>query len=588
GFLITGLILKERAERRFSYRGFYARRVRRIFPALILVLAVSCALAWLLYPAPDLERFGRDLAGSAAFAANFVFWERSGYFDAQPYARPLLHLWSLGVEEQFYIVWPLLLGLLARWRRGPAAGIALLGLLSFALNVRFSATDPSAAFYLPFTRAWEPMLGAALALVPPPASRRAVNGLSLAGAFLVGAAFILVREDGFPGWWALLPTLGAALLIGAGPAGWINSRLLSARPAVVIGLISYPLYLWHWVLICFGWSAGFEVLDWPGRAALAGLAFPLAWATWRFIERPVREGRRSSAPKLGLAMAALAVFGVAVWSANGLPGRPLPQEARRTFISSNRNALLEEAERQQRESCGFEMGRSRLAPHCLSTGAKGTWLIWGDSHARSVATGLRDHLGRGVALAQVTTAGCAPQIPGDAPEPKPWIRECGRSDRLALALIRRLKPGVILAQRSNHESRDWEDFARRLRAAGASDVVLLGPLPRWRRSLSQIVNTELWPAVPPYVGIDLDTEAVHSDRRLAARLRHAGDLRYVSMIGPLCGRSGCRATVPGEPARLMAIDYGHLSAAGSSYVARAIVAPQLRARVPIAEAGNAE
>ncbi len=587
GFLITGLILRERSERQFTYGGFYARRVRRIFPALILVLAVSFAMAWLLFPARDLERFGLDLAGSAAFAGNFVFWDQRGYFDPQPYTRPLLHLWSLGVEEQFYIAWPLLLGLLSRWRKGPAVGIVTLGLLSFALNIHFSATDMSGAFYLPFTRAWELMLGAALALRPPPASERLANGLSWAGALLVAAAFLLVRQDDFPGWWGLLPTLGAALLIGAGPAAWLNRRLLSSRPAVAVGLISYPLYLWHWILICFGWSASFDLLQWPGRAALAGLAFPLAWATWRFLERPVRERRLSSAPRLGFAMAALGLLGLVVWAAGGVAGRPIPQEKRRNFIASNRNALIDEAEQLQRESCGFELGHSRLAPYCIAPGVRGTWLIWGDSHARSLAAGLRGNLPPGVGLAQVTTSGCPPKMPTTEAEPLLWVRDCDRSNRLALTLVRRLKPIVILAQGFDHESRDWQDFARHLRAAGARDVVLLGPLPRWRRSLLEIVNSEYWPAIPTFVGADLDTGAVRSDRRLATRLGPAAGLRYVSLIEPLCRRDGCRAIVPGGPARLMAIDYGHLSVAGSDYVAR-IVAPRIDGRVPIAGGGNAE
>jgi peptidoglycan/LPS O-acetylase OafA/YrhL len=588
GFLITGLILRQPSRDRFRYADFYARRVRRIFPALIVVLGFSCAMAWLLFPARDLARFGRDLAGSAAFAANFVFWEQRGYFEAQPYTRPLLHLWSLGVEEQFYIVWPLLLGLLSRWPKGPAVGIALLGLLSFALNLHLSATDMSAAFYLPLTRAWELMLGAALALRPSPASKRLAHGLSLAGALLVAAAFLLVREDDFPGWWALLPTLGAALLIGAGPSGWINRRLLSSRPAVAIGLISYPLYLWHWVLICFGWSASFDLLQWPGRAALAALAVPLAWATWRFVERPVRERRLWSALGLAAAMAALGLFGLVLWAAGGVPGRPLPQEAHRSFVASNRNALLDDAESQKRESCGFDLGRSRLAPWCIAPGARGTWLIWGDSHARSIAPGLRANLPPGVGLAQVTTAGCAPQWPTGAAEPKLWLRDCGRSGRLALTLVRRLRPVVVLAQGFRHESQDWEKLAAQLRSIGARDVVLLGPLPRWRRSLLDIAGARYWPDIPPYVGSELDTEALRSDRRLEARLGRSRNLHYVSLIGALCRPDGCRATVPGAPGRLMAIDYGHLSGPGSDYVARAIVAPRLQGMVPIAEARTAD
>jgi peptidoglycan/LPS O-acetylase OafA/YrhL len=576
GYLITGLILRERRQGRFSYFGFYARRIRRIFPALVLILAFSCAAAWLLFPPRDLTRFGAELAGSAAFAANFVFWEQRGYFDADPYTRPLLHLWSLGVEEQFYIVWPLVLALLCRWRRGVAFGIVGLGLLSFGLNLHHSATDPAAGFYAPWSRAWELMLGAWLALRPPLVPGRWADVASFVGALLVAAAFLLISPGpGFPGWWALLPTLGAFLLIAAGPAGWVNRRLLSVRIAVAVGLISYPLYLWHWVLLSFGWFASFEWLDWPARAALAGLAFPLAWATWRFLERPVREGRLLSAPKLAWAMAALGAFGVLIWAAGGVPGRALPDEAKRRFVSGYRNERLDEAERDQRIGCGFIWGRRELPSHCIARGTRDTWLIWGDSHANSLAPGLRRNLPSGVALTRITTGGCPPDTGGKAVA-GPGLPDCRRANRVALELVRRMKPLVILAQGSNHDRRDWEGMARTLRAAGAREVVLVGPLPAWRPSLPEMVASYHWPDIPPYVAHGLVKGALESDRRLAARLRASPDLRYLSLMEPLCRPEGCRATVPGGRRwRLMAIDYGHLSEEGSDYVARTIIVPGL-------------
>jgi peptidoglycan/LPS O-acetylase OafA/YrhL len=319
GYLISGLIAQALAAGRFSLAGFYARRIRRIFPALALVLAATLAYGGVVLLPQELALLGRDAAGGAGFIANLLFWAEVGYFDRDAAAKPLLHLWSLGVEEQFYIVWPLLLWALHRRRGAPFWPIAALAAASFAACLILTPTHPAASFYSPATRLWELALGAALARFAalPPADARLRDAASLIGLALIALSLALLgAADPFPGWRALVPTLGAALLIAAGPAAWVNRRLLAHRAMVGIGLISYPLYLWHWPLLSYA-----HIIH-QGRPlkpllllALVAASFALAWLTWRWLETPIRTRARRPVPALAATMAALAGLGLALWLA---------------------------------------------------------------------------------------------------------------------------------------------------------------------------------------------------------------------------------------------------------------------------------
>ena len=247
GFLITGIIARELDQYRFNLLTFYVRRIRRIFPALIVVLGATLLLGWLWMLPAAYSQLGADVFASAAFFSNIALLLQSGYFDIESGKKPLLHLWSLGIEEQFYLFWPMILVLAARMRPGILAVVAVIGVASFLLNVALIGSNPVATFYLPFTRAWELLAGAALACgwshisqTGTASNLRASAGLVL----IVAAAAVLDTKSAFPGWWAVLPVAGAALLLSS-PGAWWCRTLLASRPLVWIGLISYPLYLWH-------------------------------------------------------------------------------------------------------------------------------------------------------------------------------------------------------------------------------------------------------------------------------------------------------------------------------------------------------
>jgi peptidoglycan/LPS O-acetylase OafA/YrhL len=342
GFLISSILLRSLEGGSFRFSEFYARRVRRIFPALIVVLAAVAAFGWFALDADEYAQLGKHVFGGATFVANFTLWDESGYFDGAAAAKPLLHLWSLGIEEQFYIVWPLALWLAARFRVNWLIPIAGVGLASFIANILTVRSSPLDAFYFPHTRFWELMAGAMLAFnegatkrFPDPTPRTA-NALSCAGFAAVAVGLgTATKTSAFPGWWALLPTLGAVAIILAGNRAWINRAVLSSKPMVAVGLISYPLYLWHWPLLSYARILvnphGLSVID-PNRAtrlSLVAVSVMLAWLTYWIVERPIRFGSstRSTALRLVTAMLLVAVAGAAGPVFDGFPRRLGPAAA---------------------------------------------------------------------------------------------------------------------------------------------------------------------------------------------------------------------------------------------------------------------
>jgi peptidoglycan/LPS O-acetylase OafA/YrhL len=324
GFLITTIILQSQAAGDFSYRDFYARRVRRIFPALMLVLAATLAFGWYVLLNREFVELGKQAAGGAAFIANFVFWGEAGYFDTAAETKPLLHLWSLGIEEQFYIFWPPLLALAWR-RRWPMLRVLwALAVVSFLINVLTIHPFRTAAFYSPLSRFWELMAGGILACMrlrdagaTKPAWRSHVQ--SVLGVGLIVLGLVMIRADkAFPGWWALLPVLGAASCIAAGPQGVLNRYLLSNPLMVGIGLISYPLYLWHWPLLSYARIVQGAAPSAAVSAAMVAASVVLAWLTYRTVERAVRT-RTQPATLRVLGGSAVAVLAVAVAVQLGLP-----------------------------------------------------------------------------------------------------------------------------------------------------------------------------------------------------------------------------------------------------------------------------
>jgi peptidoglycan/LPS O-acetylase OafA/YrhL len=308
GFLISTIIFENLAKNSFSFAEFYARRIKRIFPSLIIVLGVTYFFAWFVLLANEFEKFGKHLAGGAGFVANFIFLKEVGYFDVDSEAKPLLHLWSLGIEEQFYIIWPFLLWLIFKLRFNPFWLTILITAGSFILNILGIDHNPTRTFFSPFTRFWELLAGATLSYI---SCHKEIHFSKISnffdrhkilvsnifsflgcGLFLIG--FLLInKKSSFPGSWALVPVLGAVFIISAGQSAWINRNILSNKILVWFGLISFPLYLWHWPLLSFAYILNGQPVSLKVRLVAVFISILLAWLSFRFVEKPIRTGAKN-------------------------------------------------------------------------------------------------------------------------------------------------------------------------------------------------------------------------------------------------------------------------------------------------------
>lgn len=386
GYLISGLILGGLHAGRFSFAQFYSRRLRRIAPALLAVLAACAGLGlWLLHP-DEMAQLGNHIVGGAGFVANLLLWNESGYFDTEAQSKPLLHLWSLAIEEQFYLAWPLLLVLLHRHKCNIARATLAITLASFAVNIYDTQLHETAAsYYSPFGRMWELMLGSLLALrVLPAFSARARNLQSLTGLALLAVAMLgLDKDSPYPGALALLPTCATALLIAAGPQALVNRQLLSRKYVVALGLVSYPLYLWHWPLLVFARTAFYGELSTQATLAVLLASLALAIATYRGIERPLRA--RAPMPRLLCLLLALAAATGAAMAWTG------HQQARNTPPSpAALNDRFFNFARISDGSCPrlLKRGPAIAQGICITNSPEPSLLVVGDSHAMAMASAI--------------------------------------------------------------------------------------------------------------------------------------------------------------------------------------------------------
>lgn len=400
GYLITSILLREIRSGTFSLVHFYERRARRILPALFLVCLASLPFAWWLLPPQALTDFAQSLIATATFWSNILFWLESDYFAATAELKPLLHTWSLAIEEQFYLFFPLILLVLAKWQLSRINLLILLfAVISYGLMLWGLPRYPEATFYLLPTRAWELMAGALLAVwhtrridanhTPIPTAP-ATNMLSLSGLLLIATAVLLLDHDTpFPSHWTLLPVIGTALIIGFSQPGHWAHRLLRQRPLVLIGLISYSAYLWHQPMFAFAKIYYISVPPPAVMGLLVMLSLLLAYLSWSYIEFPFRSRSRVSRQTVfvcsGVASSAIIAIGLSGYLSQGFPIlRSTPQ-----LIESLKTARPSP----MREQCHTQ-GTDYLKPKnsCTYGGDNITWAVFGDSHAVEPAYALAQKL----------------------------------------------------------------------------------------------------------------------------------------------------------------------------------------------------
>ncbi|MEQ1497579.1 MAG: acyltransferase family protein [Novosphingobium sp.] len=483
GYLITGIIAREIDAGQFSLVRFYERRARRILPALLAMLAFVLAMASWLYLPGDFEAVPKSALMALGFLSNLWFFTSTGYFAGGAETMPLLHCWSLAVEEQFYIGFPLLLWGIARWcprwRVGAIAGAAAVSLGWAMLK---AADSDGFAFYMLPPRAWELFAGSLLAVGALPDARPRWLREALAGtglALIFYAVFTYSAATVFPGISAIPPVLGAALLIHAAPGTGVG-RLLSSPVPVGIGLISYSLYLWHWPLIVFAEYARDEKLSGVWQLGVIAASVLAAWASWRWIERPFRSSQDFGQKRIfvwsGLGMAAIAIGAAALVPLGGWPGRFPAEVAHFTAAKSDFSP--------KRADC-LSDAIGGLRPECTlgARGAAPTALLWGDSHGVEFAWLLgQEYAAKGQALIQRTRGSCPPLAGFDrAKDPG-----CAAFNADVLALLGK-SPSIttvyLSALWAQGEYRDDPGALARLDATIAAvtalgkRVVVIGPVP---------------------------------------------------------------------------------------------------------------
>jgi peptidoglycan/LPS O-acetylase OafA/YrhL len=579
GFLITSLILKELKETNaFSISGFYERRIRRILPALLTVMLVSIPFAWAIMSPKALEEFSGSVISALFFGSNIWFWQTSSYTAEPSQLQPFLHTWTLSIEEQFYVIFPLMLLLL--WRRLRSFLMTLL-LVMFGLSLGLahfgSAHFPDANFYLLPSRGWELLAGALVAL----AMQRAPAGGGIGDRFpvlnnvlpaigLVSILWAIVAFDDtmrHPSLITAIPIAGTAMIIWFARSGSAVTRLLSSAPFVSIGLVSYSFYLWHFPVFAFA-RISFGTLAVSDKIILIAISFALSAFTYSMIEQPLRRRNVISRKTLYVGCGAVSAVIVAlltlVYTGAVLPKRfsdltayvdfkydPLPDWREGTCFIQPQNM--------QQKNVFRNCQVSNYSPD------KPTLLLWGDSHAAHLYRGYEAAYSDTYNIVQRTSSLCAP-LPGQEVDSRPGCKEINDA---VVASLGDIKPDkvVLAAAWSTKKAQQLKATIQELRALGIQNIDIVGPVPFWEGSLPvQIVDyVEKNKAFPErlstgQVSVPYEADAVL--QKLALDL----NITYYSPLSILCPDKACLTRVGDKPQSITQFDLAHLTRDGSIYL----------------------
>lgn len=584
GYLITTIILSELEQGKFSIVNFYERRARRILPALFLVMLVCLLFAWFWLLPSDMKLFAKSVVAVSLFSSNILFWLESGYFDTAAELKPLLHTWSLAVEEQYYVLFPLFL--MVTWRFGKRK---VLGMLAVAAVLSLSAAQwgsvakPTATFFLLPTRGWELLIGAFIAFYlqsastwQPSRSLREVCGV--VGLAMLGyAVFAFSKQTPFPSLYALVPTVGTALIILFATKQTTVGKFIGNKLFVGIGLISYSAYLWHQPIFAFARQRNLEE---PSKVLLSALAIAsivLAYFSWKFVEAPFRHKRLfnrnqifSFATVFSVAFLSLGLLG---YKTNGVESRLTDRQKEILFYGSP--SYTEKLYKDV-----YRMGNCFLEPHqsfsnfndfCSVNVDKKPLLIWGDSHAAALSYGLRKIFND---VVQYNASGCPPLKDAIVS----WRPQCKAVNDFVLDQIKKLSPWKIILHANWSLYKDQDPVnnihktVEQIQAVSPStEIIILGSVPHWYPSLPVFMvakgidpGSQIY--LPSYKNKDLrDLDAA----LLAVAKKH--NVSFISSLDFLCNKNDCLAVTEYESSTsLTAWDYGHLTEAGSVFLANKI------------------
>jgi peptidoglycan/LPS O-acetylase OafA/YrhL len=581
GFLISRIIWDGIWSSRFSAREFYGRRIRRIFPALAIVLLTTWIAAYSMLSWDELARVGKHMLSSALFVMNFSLWSEGGYFDVAAERKPLLHLWSLSIEEQFYLIWPLLLCLIGRRKRALGLFLITTGVASFGASVFFNNHNSVGAFYNPLGRAWELVLGSGisyLAIFRPDSLLKIRYAPTLGLLLILGSFAWPGTTSHFNPGIALLPTLGAALVVSAPPNAGLKKWVLQNKLMVWVGLISYPLYLWHWPLLSFALIHHEVEPPIEQRLYLLAISLVLAAITYRCLELPVRKAKhpRSATTALVVAIIVLGALGAFTFRKRGFVQSLALEQAPQFIVDKSMwDKWIVDV---RAPGCHIRDEQiSFHAPLCTDL-TRPRVLLWGDSHAASLYPGLhalQEH--RRFGITELTTTGCPPFLDRVTPHPL-----CSSINKSILATLPQLDPDIIILHaawihdRYNWSNTDAQNSLRKIldeikSKAPRARVIIIGPEIRWEPSLPNVLikfieeNKQMPPKYlsPPSAWI------VSEARNVEEPLRHIAKEKGATYILPrdiICEGERCLTRFGDRQEDLLIFDYGHLTSSGSKFL----------------------
>jgi peptidoglycan/LPS O-acetylase OafA/YrhL len=599
GYLITSIILVEKEAGTFSFIQFYERRARRILPGLFFVMATCIPFAWLLMIDPvQLKQFAASLISVTLFFSNIQFWQESAYFAPAAELKPLLHTWSLAIEEQYYLIFPVFMVIFWSWRKSWLVPIiilvALFSLLCAQISGNLKATAPYieaqflwfnqsnlASYYLPTGRVWTLLVGVLVAFFlhsNPKIKSRINNSASLLGLVLIFySIFWFDSTTPYPSVFTLLPAIGTALIITFATPNTIVYNLLSLKGLVGIGLISYSTYLWHQPLFAF---SRVIILGEPSLWMLGILCFMslmLGYISWYFIELPFRDKQQFSRKQIFKGCILTSLFFI-IFGLIGFFGFEKMTFSDKAINYMEQYKGFEIADPFYRKECGFPVPQRRISEECYTPDDnQEVVLLWGDSYAQALGYGLRKNFGKTYFFAQVASPSCMPALNFNDYKKQDSRKKgafCDKSNAFATSLIKNNPiKSVIFAQSSRHDETDWNKMATFAKNNGVNGIYLVGPPPKWNISLPYVVSYhELFDSNT--TSKNLIKNIIETDKKLFSKFETSETITYISLVHSLCSRGECLIKIPNAPINdnLLLFDTGHLSNSGSDFVARNIIA----------------
>ncbi|EEV7160171.1 acyltransferase [Escherichia coli] len=573
GFLMTSIIFGGLEGNKFSLWGFYKARARRIVPALAVMLICVMVYGWYNMYTPEFKTLAKHAASSLLFVSNIVYWKESSYFAPGAEEKWLLHTWSLSVEWQFYIIYPLAIYIIRKAFSLKVSRILILiaGLLSLALSIYASRILVSSSYFLLPTRAWEMIAGGVVYLFPTSIFKRKPFPYIGIATILV-SCFIFSEESYWPSYNALLPIIGTMIILWS----CSDNIILDSSFAQKIGLYSYSIYLWHWPIYLYIYNTygGVSILT-----TLIGIVASVAMGmlSFKYIESVFKS--RGGVKKEFLYFASLALA-VGIYISNGAN----TDMRSITKTTGNETVVHYDGYRFDNNGMWDKCNSSEKLDHidksCVDTDKRGGVFLWGDSHAGALSLGIRSLLKDGVPFYQLAASSCKPSL-HKFPGVISATIGCNLSNEKAIEDINIVKPDVVvLAQRFQHEETDWQDIAEKIHALGVKKVIVLGPVPQWKGSLPLIVAKNY---NPNDIYIDnrfLDKQIVATNNKMKTISKDNEGYDFVDILDGLCAREGtelkCRSRVD-SGFTLMSMDYGHPTDEGSVFIGKNIIKSHLPA-----------